>query len=352
MELISRINSRVLERPLRITFSTALGAKDAIRSVLVRVSLQGGIEGNGEIPTSFAFPHESVPAILRTLRSVAPEVKGVPIDDYPEVIDRLRARHPLSPMTMSGLEVALFRCWLQARGVGELEYWGGRSSVCRTDITIPFTSDRERLRKWMNAAIRSNFVEFKVKTSGACDRDFPFLDFVYGVLQERCGRFRVRLDGNQGYDESSFLRLMDWCALRRYAVELVEQPLPRGDHRGLKRIRNRTDTPVLLDESIVTAFDLERALDAQACDGVNIKIAKSGIAESRRIMKLAQESGQKLMIGCMMETMTGLSAAIRMASGSGGFDFIDLDSVHFLFHRKNSAGIGLRGPEYHLPARS
>jgi hypothetical protein len=37
------------------------------------------------------------------------------------------------------------------------------------------------------------------------------------------------------------------------------------------------------------------------------------------------------MIGCMTETFVGLSAGIFMAAGNSGFDYIDLDSVHFLY---------------------
>ncbi|MHC4929710.1 MAG: hypothetical protein ACYTFU_08540 [Planctomycetota bacterium] len=54
------------------------------------------------------------------------------------------------------------------------------------------------------------------------------------------------------------------------------------------------------------------------------------------------------MIGCMTETMLGLSTAIYCAMGSGAFDYIDLDSVHFLHHRKPYQDISIDGPAYHL----
>ena len=82
--------------------------------------------------------------------------------------------------------------------------------------------------------------------------------------------------------------------------------------------------------------------------GVNLKIAKSGIAESAKIIDLAGRAGMKLMIGCMTETMTGLSAAIYMAAGQGVFEFIDLDSIHFLHHRNRYNDISVKGPVYRI----
>jgi hypothetical protein len=48
----------------------------------------------------------------------------------------------------------------------------------------------------------------------------------------------------------------------------------------------------------------------------------------------------------MVETMVGLSAAISFAAGKGGIDYIDLDSVHFLRHRRRYGAITIEGPRY------
>jgi L-alanine-DL-glutamate epimerase-like enolase superfamily enzyme len=79
---------------------------------------------------------------------------------------------------------------------------------------------------------------------------------------------------------------------------------------------------------------MEMALNEGLGHGVNIKTAKSGITGSLSIMRLARKGGLRLMAGCMTETMTGLSAGIAMAMGTAAFDYVDLDSVHFLRHRR------------------
>jgi L-Ala-D/L-Glu epimerase len=77
-----------------------------------------------------------------------------------------------------------------------------------------------------------------------------------------------------------------------------------------------------------------------------VKIAKSGIAESLEIVRLARAHGLKLMIGCMTETMVGLSAAIYCAAGSAAFDYVDLDGVHFLHHRNHYRNITIEGAKF------
>jgi hypothetical protein len=59
------------------------------------------------------------------------------------------------------------------------------------------------------------------------------------------------------------------------------------------------------------------------------------------------------MIGCMTETIMGLSAAIRLAAGSSAFDYFDLDSVFFLFRSNKFSStefedLCLDGPGYRI----
>jgi len=46
--------------------------------------------------------------------------------------------------------------------------------------------------------------------------------------------------------------------------------------------------------------------------------------------------------------MVGLSAGIRLAAGTGAFDYVDLDGVHFLHHRRRWEDITIDGNEYAL----
>jgi L-Ala-D/L-Glu epimerase len=343
---VRSLTARKVVRPLRTTFATALGSKASLTSFIVTVTLENGLTGTGEIPTSYAVRHEDPAAIQGLIRALRPQIIGLPLEDYEAVITFLRSRYPSFPMTISGLDVALFRAWLAVGGRGEHAYWGGRLKVLETDITVPFAPDREAVTGWIEKALTKDFKVFKVKLSGREADDLELLDTVWSVLSCAGRSTAVRLDGNQGFDLSGCLSLISHMEKRGYAVEAIEQPLRKDDFHGLKELRKRTPCPLIVDETVFTASDMARAVEEELCDGVNIKTAKSGIIESRRIMEAALAANLRCMAGCMIETMTGLSAGIYLAAGTGSFDFIDLDAPHFLYGKKDLEGITLRGPCY------
>jgi len=352
MSRVRQIHYKTITRPTRTVFATSLGSKSAITSVLVEVVLDDGVSGTGEVPTSFSFPLETPQAITRLLIEARSLMRGMTIDDYPSALAKLRADHPEFHMTLSGLEVALFRAKLAADGESEFAHWGGRLRRLETDITIPFTPGGAGLGPWLDRSAAKGFRTFKVKVSGNVPDDLVFLRWVSEQLSRRVGEFTIRLDGNQGYTHQTYRRMLDGLARAKIAIELFEQPLRWDDWAGLKRIGARGEVPMILDETVFDAAACRRVIDEDLGDGVNIKIAKSGIAGSAAICKLARSAGLKLMIGCMTETMVGLSAGIYFAAGSGAFDYVDLDGVHFLFARNRWGRITIAGREYLLESEA
>jgi L-Ala-D/L-Glu epimerase len=346
MPNIESIHFQQIVRPLKTLFATALGRKAFLQNVLVSVVLDDGSVGVGEIPTSFSRKDETVPIIKQVLGQARADLKNLPIELYGEQVKRFRERFPQARMTISGLEVALFRASLQSTGIPLHAFFGDRLRELETDITIPFVPDEASLAQWIDYAARKGFRVFKAKVSGNLEDDKRFLSRVCGLIANSRRSFLLRLDGNQGYTVPSFLDVIDYIHKKKYPVELFEQPLPKDDLTGLRTIRKAALLPIILDESVESPLDVARAVEAEAGDGVNLKIAKSGIAESLEIVRVARRHGLKLMIGCMTETMVGLSAAIYCALGSAAFDYVDLDSIYFLHHRNRYENITVEGHKF------
>ena len=66
------------------------------------------------------------------------------------------------------------------------------------------------------------------------------------------------------------MRLLEDCDL-----QLLEQPIPAWDLKGMAHIRNNIGIPLMADESIWTPQDAVRIAEYGAADLLNIKIAKS-----------------------------------------------------------------------------
>jgi L-alanine-DL-glutamate epimerase-like enolase superfamily enzyme len=112
----------------------------------------------------------------------------------------------------------------------------------------------------------------------------------------------------------------------------------------MRWLTQRSSVPICADESVVTASDALQVVREGAAHAINIKLMKSGIAESLRIIAIAQTAHLQLMVGAMVETELGLTAAAHLAAGIGGFDFVDLDTYLFLEDSPFSAGFEQKGP--------
>jgi L-alanine-DL-glutamate epimerase-like enolase superfamily enzyme len=348
MSRIERIQFVTVVRPMKTTFATSLGAKTCVTSVIIRVGLNDGNFGIGEVPTSFVLPHETVKAIKEVLAQVRPQLVGRSINEYCEIIENFRKQWPRFHMTVSGFEVAMFRAWLAAHGKNEFRYWGAKTKTIETDITIPFVPQAKMLNSWVGKAIKTGFRIYKIKVSGDIDTDIKFVKNIYNQLGSSCKKFVIRLDGNQGFTSASCLKMLGILEKKNITVELFEQPLRRDDFAEFKKLYSRSPVPIIADETVFSPDDCVRVIEERLAHGVNIKIAKSGIANSQLILQMAKNAKLKLMIGCMTETMVGLSAAIYFAAGTNAFDYVDLDSIHFLHHKNYYNGLAVAGRHYHI----
>jgi len=126
----------------------------------------------------------------------------------------------------------------------------------------------------------------------------------------------------------------------------VEQPLPASDLEGAKRVRDQVDLPILADEAVLTVDDI--APLAQAYDGINVKVQKSGgLRMARRMIAAARSLGMKVMLGCMIETSIGITAAAHL---SPLVDFADLDG-NLLLADDPFRGVLVRAGRLVLPDR-
>jgi L-alanine-DL-glutamate epimerase-like enolase superfamily enzyme len=106
-------------------------------------------------------------------------------------------------------------------------------------------------------------------------------------------------------------------------VEFIEQPLPKAaSHEDFKMVRAHSALPIFADESVAKAHDVARL--AGAVDGVVVKLAKTGgLIEALSVISTARAHGMQVMLGCMMESSIGITAAAQL---SGLADHLDLDS--------------------------
>ena len=83
----------------------------------------------------------------------------------------------------------------------------------------------------------------------------------------------------------------------------------------------------MADESVFDHYDAIRLIEANACDYVNIKFAKSsGMLEAQKINAVCAERNIKCMMGGMLESRVALTAFAHFATAFDNVQFYDMDT--------------------------
>ncbi len=128
---------------------------------------------------------------------------------------------------------------------------------------------------------------------------------------------RLVADANEAWSEADLVPLLQ--AAKEARLELIEQPLPAGKDRALAHIARLV--PICADESVHTSGDIASLADRY--DAVNIKLDKAGgITEAMAMARAAQNSGLRIMVGCMLATSLAMAPAWLLA---GTAEWLDLD---------------------------
>ncbi len=280
--------------------------------VVVRLRAEGGAEGWGEASCWSVFtgsPEASMAALDRYLR---PVVLGRSVADRGRIMQT--AAHAIAHCTeaKAALDTALLDLTGQIAGLPVWALLGGRvrdriplsCSIANPD----FAQDLDLMARLRDDGIGI----IKLKT-GFSDHAFDIMR-LERVSTEFAG-FSVRVDYNQGLtvDEAP-ARVRDVAG---FAPDFIEQPVRADQHAMMARLRAMTDVPLLADESVFGPEDMMRAVQGGICDGVSIKIMKSGgLTRAQDVARMAGINGLTAYGGDMFEAGLAHLAGTHMIAAT------------------------------------
>lgn len=320
-----RLDVELLELRTRYEFRIAHGAHRNYRNVLVRVE-HDGITGLGEGSASHYYG-ESYDSMRGALAAWAPL-----LGDDPFALDAIEAR--LDGVLMgnhaarAALEMALHDWIGKKLGLPVWKLLGLDAAAAPIScVTLGMASPEEMERK-LDEVIA--FPAIKVKLGAPGD-----VENLKRVRKRYAGRLQV--DANAAWAAADAVRVLR--EIEPLGIELVEQPVARGDLDGLRWVRERSPIPVFADESCHTLADVGQL--AGRVDGINLKIMKTGgVREMQRMIHAARAHGMKILLGSMIESSLGLTAAAQLAPLA---DYLDLDGHWLLADDPFEGAPGERG---------
>jgi L-alanine-DL-glutamate epimerase-like enolase superfamily enzyme len=350
------LTADALSVPLVDPFVIATGRVTATRSVRITARLRdasGAIfEGLGEAACLPPVTREDQPDALAAVHAAAPGLLGLAVNSQQlEALGpALDVAFPDLPVARSGTEMALLDALARSLRVPLYTLLGGvppgQAKEITTDITLPILPP-ERMRElavqWWGLGFRA----FKLKVGKSIEDDRLALLAIQSVTPEAT----LRLDANCGFSAAQALSFLASAKGLSLAVECFEQPCAADDLAGMAEVTRQSAVPVLADESVKSLSDLQRVQAAKAAHGVNLKVAKSGgLLPALAIGQAARRAGMPLMVGGMVETRLGMTAAAHLAAALGGVEFADLDTAWLLRDDPFSGGYQAQGPRYQLTA--
>src|SRR5439155_14923045 len=119
-----------------------------------------------------------------------------------------------------------------------------------------------RLAGWVFRLYR--FRQVKVKVGIAGYDDVRRLRIIRRGLGRRID---LRLDANEAWSPAEMVERIR--AVEPFGISSVEQPVPHADIDALAALRREVRVPIMLDESLCSRIDAERAVEHDLCDLFN-----------------------------------------------------------------------------------
>ncbi|MCG7343464.1 dipeptide epimerase [Sporosarcina sp. ACRSL] len=334
--------------PLTKPFKTALRTVTTAYAVYVKVTSDDGRTGWGEAPPTHVITGDSLGSITYAIEEViAPQLIGADVRNREEVFRLIKRSIVRNTSAKAAVDMAIYDLIGQFAGLPLYQLLGGFRNEIETDFTVS-VNDAAEMADDAERYIAEGFNVLKVKVGiGDISDDIGRIR----AIRERVGTGpKIRLDANQGWRPKEAVFAIGKMEDAGLDIELIEQPVAADDIDGLAYVTNHTLTPIMADESVFSAKDALRVLETRAADLINIKLMKSGgIHEALKINALAETYGVECMVGSMIETKLGITAAAHLAASQPNITRFDFDAPLMLAEDIVAGGIVYDGRTIRMP---
>ena len=319
--------------PLKTKIQHASHTRRMTDSVIVRCVLSDGTQGWGE-----GLPREYVTG--ETIDSTFDLLRATPLTEQlgAEITDAESAMALCEEFSLTRPQTDPRNCFGNSvRCAVELSIL---DAVCRAD-GIPLSEITSKYGPAIGIRSKQDKVQYSAvitSSSPVKQRIKSFLIRLHGFHQTKVkvgvegvddevslGRIRrlvgaemdLRIDSNEAWTCQNLEAKFE--PLAKFGITSIEQPVHHDEVGGLAALRPKLSAPIMLDESLCSVEDGQRAIEDGTCDLFNIRISKcGGYLNSLKIAATAHQAGLGYQLGCQVGETGILSAAGRHFATSVG----------------------------------
>ncbi len=308
---ISKVETFPYGIPVK-SFADAYTSFARSNAVLVRIYTDEGHVGIGEAcawePEFYGESWESVIAMIENY--AAPKIIGEDpfnINRIMMILDQNLAR---ITCVKEGIDLALHDLVGKILNVPVYKLLGGKFRD-RVPVASEIGIDSpEVMAESAQKVLGLGIKVIKIKGSSDMTLDVQRIKAVREAVGEDVG---LRLDPNAAWNTMGTIKLMR--QVEDCNLQLLEQPIPTWDLRGMAHIRRNIGVPLMADESIWTPQDAIKIHDYEAADLLNLKIAKTcGLHLGKKVETVAEALGLPCIAGTELEPGVAAVAKIHLAA--------------------------------------
>lgn len=316
---IEHVELRRIAMPLVSPFRTSFGSQTARDILLVRVDLADESGGAGDTVEGWGE------CVALSEPSYSPEyVDGAQHVIVHHLLPRLMAAGPISaadvapvlaklhghPMAKAAIEMAVLDAQLRASGESFASFLGAERTRIPSGVSVGIHDTTDDLLAAVQGYVDDGYVRIKLKIEPGSD-----IEQVAAVRELIGADTPFQVDANTAYRRTDGAHL---ARLDEFGLLLIEQPLAEDDIVGHARLAAEVETPICLDESLVSAAGTADAIELGACEIANIKPGRvGGYLEAVRIHDLCVAEKIPVWCGGMLETGIGRAANAALAALPG-----------------------------------
>jgi len=315
--------------PLKKRIRHASHSRTENDTVLVRCQLEDGTVGWGEgLPRAYVtgetietawqhlqdYPYATLGQKVDSLASLADLVTGLSFSRPRET------RECFGNAARCALELALLDAGCRGLGVpvsSFLEELSVAQGMTRSPVPVDYSAvlTASSLSRMCCRSLLYRYYGFrqcKVKVGMTGSDARKLLMLIHRLMGSRAA---LRVDANEAWTSQNIAKRL--AALNAIPLQSVEQPVPHAEVECLRDVRRQIVLPIMLDESLCSKADADRAIEGELCDAFNLRLSKcGGIVPCVLLMQQARRAGLFCQLGCQVGETGILSAAGRHFAGT------------------------------------
>jgi len=304
---IDSVTLHHLSMPLVSSFETSFGRETDRECVLVEIKSEG-LTGYGECVATRdpGYNYETTGTVIHILKDfVIPLMLGKDIKDavdFQNLVSGIRG-HGLAK---AGVEMALWDLTGKRENKSLCELLGGVREKVEVGVSIGIQESAQGLVRSVTGYVDQGYARVKIKIKPGRDLEDA------SAVRKEFPNLRLQVDANSAYslDDIKILKPLD-----KLNLLLIEQPLFEDDIWDHHKLQEQFETPICLDESIISPRHARYAIEMNACRVINIKAGRlGGLSQAVMTHDLCQEVSMPVWCGGMLETGIGRASNIALAS--------------------------------------